>query len=224
MKPFRSALGLIRGSRRPYLVINLAYYGLILCAMVYTAFDRSLQQLLMDSVAASLSEGPLATVADAYVGGSVLPAIGLTVGINLAVGSFVTITLPSLVIPFSGLLTAALRALIWGVLFSPQISGAIAVRDVLIGIMLLGLILLEGQGYVLAMFGAYLHGRSFLFSRPEGSGENRSRGIAPSWQGYLLGLKEQALIYLFVALVLLIAALYEVGLAMVAAPALYRQL
>ena len=31
-------------------------------------------------------------------------AIGLTFGINLAVGSFVTITLPSLVIPFSGFL------------------------------------------------------------------------------------------------------------------------
>jgi hypothetical protein len=106
---------------------------------------------------------------------------------------------------------------------------------VVAGIMLLGLIFLEGQGYVLAMFGAFLHGRAFVFPRQsersrgissaslERSRENRSRGIWPSWHGYLLGLKQQALIYLLVALVLFIAALYEVCLAMVVAPALYPQ-
>jgi hypothetical protein len=219
MRILGTALDLIRSARRPYLLINIAYYGLIVCAMLYTAFDRPLQQSLMDSVAVSLSEGPLSTVAEAYVGNRVLPAIGLTLGINVAVGSFATITLPSLIIPFSGLLTGEIRAMVWGVLFSPQVSGGIGVQDVVAGIMLLGLIFLEGQGYVLAMFGAFLHGRAFVLPRHS----ERSRGISPSWHGYLRGLKQQAHIYLLVVLVLLIAALYEVGLAMVVAPALYPQ-
>jgi hypothetical protein len=74
--------------------------------MVYTAFDRSLQPALMEAVGDSLAEGPLAPVWDAYSTGQALRAIALTLGINLAVGSFLSITLPSLIIPFGGLLVA----------------------------------------------------------------------------------------------------------------------
>jgi len=44
MKTLRSALDVLRDARRPYLILNVLYYGLVVCAMVYTAFDRSLQQ------------------------------------------------------------------------------------------------------------------------------------------------------------------------------------
>jgi hypothetical protein len=212
VKALRSALGVIREARRPYLILNLLYYGLVACAMGVTAFDRSLQQTLMDSVGGALTEGPLAPVLDAYTGGQVWLAIGLTFGINLLVGSFVTITLPSLVIPFSGFLLAAVRAGMWGVLFSPQIEGGVGARELVVGLMLLILLFLEGQGYVLALFGAYLHGRAFLWPR--------TVGLTGRWQGYWHGLKEQARIYLLVALVLVIAAVYEVLLAMVVLSAL----
>lgn len=224
LKALHPALELIRGARRAYLNLNIAYYGLVVCGMAYTAFDRSLQQSLTGAVSTSLTEGPLSTVLDAYTGGRAIAAIALTVGINLAVGSFATVTLPSMIIPFSGLLMGGIRALVWGVLFSPQISGGLGVPELVTGALLLGLIFLEGQGYVLAMFGAVLHGKVFLFPRhsePVPSlVEGPRRAISPSWQGYLLGLKQQAQIYLLVAIVLFIAALYEVGLALVAAPAL----
>jgi hypothetical protein len=193
-------------------ILNLAYHGLVACAMVYTAFDRSLQQALMDTVGGALAEGPLASVLDAYTSERVLLAIGLTFGINLAVGSFVSITLPSLVIPFSGVLIAALRAVLWGVLFSPQLVTEIGAGEVVTGVLLVILLLLEGQGYVLALFGAYRRARAFL--RP------RSVGATGPLQGYWHGLKEQVPIYLLVALVLLVAAVYEVLLVVVAMPAL----
>jgi hypothetical protein len=212
MKALHSALNLIRDARRPYIVLNLAYYGLVACALVYTLFDRSLHQALMDAVGTALTEGALAPVLDAYTAERVIPAIGLTFGINLVVGSFVSITLPSLVVPFSGVLVAALRAVLWGILFSPQEVAGVGAGEVVAGILLVILLLLEGQGYVLALFGAYLHARAFL--RPQ------SVGATGHAQGYWYGLKQQAPIYLLVALVLLVAAVYEVLIAVVAMPAL----
>jgi hypothetical protein len=195
-------------------LLNVAYYGLVVCAMVYTAFDRSLQQALMGSVGEALTEGPLAPVLDAYTTERAILAIGLTFGINLAVGSFLTITLPSLVVPFSGFLLAGVRALTWGVLFSPQIVGGIGAGELVTGVLLVGLLFLEGQGYVLAALGVYLHGTAFLWPQ--------TGGATGHLQGYWHGVKKQARIYLLVALVLVVAALYEVALALVAAPALLR--
>jgi hypothetical protein len=211
VKALRSAWDVIRGARRPYAVLNLVYYGLIACAMVYSAFDRSLQETLMEAVGGALAEGPLAPVWDAYSAGRVMLAIGLTFGINLVLGSFVSITLPSLVIPFSGLLVAGLRAVIWGVLFSPQTVRAGA-GEVATAILLAVLLILEGQAYVLAMLGGYFQGRAFLWPQKV--------GVSRRGQAYWYGVKEQARVYLLVAVVLLVAAVYEVLLAVVAIPAL----
>jgi hypothetical protein len=212
IKALRSALSLVKNGRRPYAVLNLVYYGLVACAMAYTAFDRSLQQALMDTVGGAFTEGPLAPVLDAYVSERIMLATALTFGINLVVGSFVSITLPSLLIPLSGLLVAGLRALLWGVLFTPQGVAGIGAGEAAAGILVVGLLFLEGQGYVLALFGAYLHARAFLWPR--------SVGATGHLQGYWHGVQEQARIYLLVALVLIVAAVYEVLLAVLALPAL----
>jgi hypothetical protein len=60
---------------------------------------------------------------------------------------------------------------------------------------------LEGQGYILAALAVYMHGRSFLAPR--------SMGAVSHGEGYVLGLKLSARLYLLVTIVLLIAALYE---------------
>ena len=212
MKARRSILDSVRDAWQPYVMLNAIYYGLVAVAMAYTAFNRSLQETLMAAVGESLTQGPLAPVLEAYTAQRVLEAIGLTLGVNLAVGSFATITLPSLVVPFSGLLMAAIRALMWGVLFSPQIAGGLGLGELLVGALLGLLLLLEGQGYVLAALGAYVQGKAFLWPKTVGE-------TGPI-QGYLHGLKESARIYVLVALVLLVAAIYEVAIAVVAFPAL----
>ena len=209
MNPFRSAWKVVVESRRAYLFLNLGYFGLVAAGMVYAAYHRSLQLSLLESVEGAFEAGPIAMVASAYTGGRIPLAISLTFLVNLDIGSFLTITLPSLVIPFSGLLLGFFRATLWGVLFSPtrlELSGS----NILVGVLISLLILLEGQGYVLAMLAVFVQGSAFLFPKSVS---------APSHaRGFLIGVKRSALIYLLVAIVLAIAAIYEVLIAVLILP------
>ena len=201
-KPLRATKYMLRGSlavvkehRRAYLLLNLTYYGLIAAAMAYVAFDPGLQRSLLEAVGKAIGTGPMETIAGAYGGGRLLLAVVLTFTVNVIGGSFVYITLPSLIVPFSGLVLGAFRALLWGLMFSPTaVMGA--------GFfLLLPTIVLEGQGYVLAMLAAYVQGVAFV--RPRSVGE-KSHG-----RGYLEGLKRSARIYVLVAIVLVVAAVVE---------------
>lgn len=196
MRAIRSALEIIGESRRAYIVLNLVYYGLVICGMIYVAFNPSLQQTLIETVGDAFTEGPLSAVGSAYIGGQVLLAIALTFVVNLILGSIIFITLPSLVIPFSGLLLGAYRALMWGLILSPT---APELRAVMIPHSLT--LILEGQAYVLAMLAAYVQGRAFLWPRSVGAATRR--------QGYGVGVKRSARVYLLVVLLLAVAAVYE---------------
>jgi hypothetical protein len=196
MKVIQSALEPIKEFRRAYIVLNLVYYGLVTCGMIYVAFNPSLQQSLLELVGSAFTEGPFSAVGSAYVGGQVLQAMVLTFVVNLFIGSIAVITLPSLVIPFSGLLTGAYRAVLWGLLLSPTTP---VLRWVMIPHSLV--LILEGQAYILAMLAAYVQGRAFLWPRSVGAATRR--------QGYGLGVKRSVRIYLLVVLVLAVAAIYE---------------
>jgi hypothetical protein len=69
------------------------------------------------------------------------------------------------------------------------------------GALALILLILEGQGYVLAMLAAYLQGKAFIFPQ--------SVGVTTRWQGYWVGVKRSARLYLLVVLVLAVSAVYE---------------
>jgi hypothetical protein len=210
MKILRSSLNALRRARRPYLILNLAYYGLIIWTMVYVVYNRSIQETLQSLIVAALGEGPLAPILEALTANQVLLAIGMIFAVNLVAATFLAITLPSLIVPFSGLLLLAVRALTWGALFAPQIGGPVETRAVWTGIGLAVLILLEGQGYVLAGTAAFVQGRALFWpSSVDASGPGR---------GYAAGLKEQARLYVLIMLVLLVAAVYEVGIAVAALP------
>lgn len=211
MEQLRNSFKSIQESRRAYVILNVAYYGLMLCAMLYVGFNRSPQETLMEALGEAWGTGPLAVLGEAYSGGQVLLAVSLTFFVNLLVGSFVYINLTSMIVPFSGLLFGFVRAGVWGLLFAPatlDVSGA----QVLSGILVAGVILLEGQGYVLAMLAAYEHGKAWLF--PKQVGEEKH------WRGYVAGVKRSLRIYLLVVLVLIVAALYEVIVAVFLLPML----
>lgn len=164
----RRSLAVVKEHRRAYLVMNLAYYGLMVAAMVYAAFHPGLQRTLLDAMGKAVGSGPMETVAGAYGGGRLLLAAVLTFAVNLVGGSFAYITLPSLIVPFSGLLLRAFRALLWGLMFSPTaVMGA--------GFfLLLPTIVLKGQAYVLVMLAAFVQGVAFV--RPESVGEKTQGG------------------------------------------------
>lgn len=115
-------------------------------------------------------------------------------------GTFAAITLPSLLLPFSGLVVGAFRALLWGVAFSPPLSDLTGPR-VLAGLLVLGLLLFEGEAYVLAMLAAYLQGRALLAPR--------FVEAISHWQGHRRGIGIALKIYALVILMLIAAALYE---------------
>jgi hypothetical protein len=197
MNLIKSAWGIVRENWRPYLVINIAYYGLVAACMIYVAFDRPLQDMLLKDIGQAFMTGPLSFVGKAYVNAEVLKAIAVTFLVNLLVGSFVDITLPSLIIPFSGLLMGIVRAVLWGLLLSP------AHPDLRLAMIPHSLTLvIEGQAYVLALLAVYIHGRALF--------QPQSVGVEGHWKGYFEGLKRTAKIYLLVVITLAVAAIYEV--------------
>jgi len=211
MKALQSALGVLGESRRAYVTLNLVYYGLVACGMVFTALNRSVQRELLAAVGNALTQGPLAGVAGAYTTGQTILAIALTFAINLVVASFISITLPSLIVPFSGMLVGLVRAVTWGLLFSPP-TLAVGGREAAMGLLIGILLVLEGQGYVLAMLAAWVQGRAFL--------SPQSVGAADRGQGYLVGIKRALHLYVLVALVLAVAAIYEAVTAILVLPLL----
>lgn len=77
-------------------------------------------------------------------------------------------------------------------------------------------LLLEGQGYILALLAVYVHGKSWLFPRSAGVEVEGS-----AWQrmqrGYAAGLRRTAYLYVWVVIVLAAAAIYEAVEVIVAA-------
>jgi hypothetical protein len=201
---FRRALGLVRQYVRPFLLINLAYFGLVGGGMAYGAWEPEYRDAIKTNLKQQVPNA-LPGVFEAYQGGHVAQAIGLTFMVNLCAGSFLTITLPSLIVPFGGLLSGSVRAFTWGIVFSPSLStfnGAALAYGLLVGL----LIFLEGEGYVLAMLGSYIQGKAFLF--PQSAGANTR------WQGYKSGATWSLQLYALVAGMLAVAAVYEAMLVM----------
>lgn len=194
---FTSAWALVREHKRAFVLLNLAYYGLIVVFMGVAALRPALQDELLRATDKELTNGPLAVVSDAYTNAKVFKAIALTFVVNLLIGSAAWITLPSMLIPFLGILLGMYRAIMWGLLFYP---GHPDLQITMIPHSLT--LIVEGQAYVLAMLAAWVQGRAFLFPK--------SVGIEGHWQGYIEGLKRTGRIYFVVGIVLLIAAVYEV--------------
>ncbi len=197
MNVLRSSWQIVRKHRRPYVILNVTYYGLVILSMLYVAFiNPALQEQLLATIEVALTEGPLETVAGTYLGGNVLAAAVLTFVVNLLMGSLLYITVPSLVIPFVGVLLGFYRAVLWGFLLAPT-NTELALVMIPHSLVLF----LEGQAYILAMFAAYVHGKSFL--RP------RTVGSTSYLRGYVAGLKLSARLYLLIVIVLAAAAIYE---------------
>ena len=190
-------LDIVRRHRRTYYILNAVYYGLIVLAMLYVPFNPALQQSLMQAIGTTFSQGPLSVLTNAYLDGQMILAILLTFVVNLFIGSFATITLPSLIIPFSGLLMGGYRAIVWGLIYAPT-----SPQMVMILVPHSLTLVLEGQAYILAMLAVVLQGRAFLQPRSVGATSHR--------QGYWQGLKLTWQLYLLIVLMLAAAAIYEV--------------
>ena len=192
----KDAMKIVTENLRPYLIQNIVYFGLVLLGAIYSSLNPSLVLWLKEGTAQALTNGgPLVMVANAYISGNFLAAVVLTFIVNLILGAILYITLPSMVVPFFGLLMGAFRAVLWGVLVLSIIPfEAYSVPAWLT-------MLVEGEAYILAMLAAYIQGKAFLWPESVGAANRR--------QGYARGLAATWVLYVLIVLVLAVAAIWE---------------
>jgi hypothetical protein len=200
MKSLQTALRdswqVVRDDWRAYVTLNLLYYGLVLAGMAFVFANPQVQEALLESVGQDLQPGgSMAGVAAAYDSGNVIVAAAVTFGVNLVLGSFLGITLPSLVIPVFGVALGLFRAILWGLLLAPQ--GSLTYIMIPHSVTLL----LEGQGYIIAMLGTFTIAKGLF--RPEAYGATSYLG------GYLAGIRRCARLYVLGIAILAVAAIYE---------------
>jgi hypothetical protein len=183
---------------RPRLLwgVHLVYFGLVVAGSILVYQFPEFQALFGAVIRAQLkgSTNPLGVAAKAYETGNVFRAAGVTFAINFFLGSLAVLTLPSLVIPGSGVLVAGVRAFLWGLLLAPtfEVNATAMLPHT-------GTMLLEGEGYILAAFFGLLVPILLLQSA---KGESLFGRFG---RAIVLNLKSIVL----VALVLIAAAFYE---------------
>ncbi|WGS52094.1 hypothetical protein LFL96_28240 [Paraburkholderia sp. D15] len=191
------AFAIIKRHKGAFIALNVAYFGLAVISMIVTLHHPELKTTFQSSIDQGYAKpGLFKTVADAYVHRELLPAITLTFLVNLVVASFGMTTLPSFVVPFAGIFVQLYRAFQWGVTFAP--IGPLRMTLIPHSLTLL----IEGEAYVLAALAAYVQARKFLWPRHY----RRDSHLA----GYKAGAISTARLYVLIALVLLVAAIYEV--------------
>lgn len=195
--PLRDAVAIIKQHRGAFIVLNVAFYGMVALSMIATILKPELQALYKPSTDQAFARpGLFKTVADAYARRDLLPAISMTFLVNLVVAAFGMTTFPSFALPFVGILTQLYRALLWGVLFAP--IGPLRVTLIPHSLTLL----IEGQAYVLVAFATYVQARKFLWPHHYGLDSHKA--------GYKAGVRSTFKLYSLVVLALLLGAVYEV--------------
>lgn len=196
MTLLQAPFSMIKRHRKAFIVLNTAFYGLFALSMAVTTLAPEIQSYFREGIdQAYMRPGIFRTVADAYGSRNLVLAISLTFLVNLAVAVSMT-TLPSLIVPFIGILATLHRAILWGIMFAPiGPYRAMAIPHSLT-------LLIEGQAYVLAAFAAYVQGRVFLRL-----GQYRMSSRFEAWKA---GLVSAIRLYPLVILTLLIGAVYEV--------------
>jgi len=128
--------------------------------------------------------------------GSALLMVGFIFVFNLVLSGFLFLTLSGLAFFVLPLGLLSLRGLLWGVLF-----GGVSTPVFLVA---LPTLILEGEGYVLAALAGVYLGLSWLKPKWAYRGEDLSR-----LEGVKRALKDGARVYVFVVLLLLVAAVVE---------------
>ena len=181
---------------RAYLLINTAFYGLVVLGSVYAFLQPGVQRQMVQMIVEGFGAPPLSLARDAYTSGNVASAALITFLVNGILGSMMALTLPSLFIPFFGAFIGFYRALLWGVALaptSPELARAMIPHSLTL--------VLEGQGYILAMLGVHILWTSTL--------GGLRLGMSGAVSCYLAGLRANLNIYRLVLLVLAVAAVYE---------------
>jgi hypothetical protein len=189
-----------RKHSRYLLIVAAAYYGLILlaAAMAMVVGNADMQLAQFQAARAWVSLG-FPGLIEAYLTDPLL-AVAYTFLVNFFYGSVAMITLPGTLLFVLAPTQAFLRACWWGALFAPT-------APILASALVWSLptMILEGLGYILAVVPSTYLGLSWLSPKTA----FREEGLARK-EAFKRELVDSAKAYVWVALVLLIAAVVEV--------------
>ncbi|SDE35872.1 stage II sporulation protein M [Auraticoccus monumenti] len=186
-RPFQ----IVRAHLGAYLILNALLYGLFLLGF---AAGLVFPGLSTDRTASLEADGTAALVASLLSTPWLFALVIL--GVNVITVGLLSIVLPSLVIPFAGIVVMAYQAFTLGATLSPTDD---RLWLALIPHSLTAVI--EFQAYVLLSLGAFVLGRSWL--RPA------TVGVSTRRQAYLLGLRQLGWLGLLALALLVLGAVYE---------------
>ncbi|MBB5079506.1 stage II sporulation protein M [Nonomuraea endophytica] len=191
MNRLRRPFQIIRADMRAYLLINALAYGVLLLGMALAVIFPDLHA----ARTSSFVDGDQGALVNTVIGSPW--TFGATIFlVNVFATALLLIVLPSLVIPFAGLLAFVIKTIDIGIILAP-----VNRTSALILIPHAPTILIEFQAYVLVMFGAYLLGRAWL--RPATVGATTRR------QAYVGGLSRLGWLWLPALVLFVIGAGYE---------------
>lgn len=195
MKLIHRPLGLIRENLSTYITLNVLIYGTLAASLLFGALFPALAESGLNAMSAFASASPIGPDAlSAGADGDMLALAGLILFSTVVFGGIMMALLPSLLIPFSGVVIHMVFAALLGLSYAPvdgwRILGAHSLT-----------LLLELQGYILLLLGTTLLARYTL---------TPGRFSLPTRRaGYLRGLSEICWMCVPAALVLILGALYE---------------
>lgn len=187
----RRPFGIIRANARVYVLLNLLAYGLVAIGMVIGMLFPDLTAGRAESLEADgTGEFVRSLISSPWLFAAVILVV------NLFQMSLLTVVLPSLVIPFVGILTFSVWAVVTGVTIVPgDAQGWVAMIPHSLTLVI------ELQAYVLVLLGVFLLGKQWL--RPAAVGERTHR------RGYLRGLQSLGWLAIPALILLVIGAVWE---------------
>ncbi|MDT0329539.1 stage II sporulation protein M [Nocardiopsis lambiniae] len=191
MRRLREPFRIIRANLRAYLAMNAIVFGLFFIGVAAAfAFPD-----LHAAQTGSLEEDGTADLVVELLGNVWLFALTI-LAVNVLTVALPIILLPSMVVPFAGIVLFSYKAFIFGVTLAPVDA---TMAKLLIPHSLT--ILIEFQAYILVMLAAYVLGRAWL--RPATVGTDSRR------QAYVRGLKQVGWLSLPALALFVIGAAYE---------------
>ncbi|MGW8435795.1 stage II sporulation protein M [Nocardiopsis sp. NPDC055879] len=191
MRALREPFRIIRADLRAYLVLNVLMYGLFLLGMGTALVFPDLNAAQVTSMEDDGTAGLVVSLLDNVW------LFALTIfAVNVVTVAALTILLPSMVLPFAGILLFTYRAFHFGVTLAPvdTVTAKLLIPHSLT-------ILIEFQAYILVMFAAYVLGKAWL--RPGTVGAHNRR------QGYVRGLRRVGWLGLPALVLFVLGAIYE---------------
>jgi len=180
-----------------FIGINIFYFGMVLIGAIIALISPATQGYLISLSSKGLSTGPFSTVGQAYMSGAILYAAMVTFVFNFFVGTLAYITIPSIVVAPWALLLGMIRALMWGIMLVVP-YGSLTISRLVPHYLTM---LLEGEGYIVAIFASVRQLVAALYPQRYGEGSR--------WKAYLKAVQDNIKLLIVVAVLLAISALYE---------------